>query len=235
MRRKNMRKRKWRWFWGGIGVLVLASLLPFLVLRFVDPPTSAFMLARQWQARGQADFSLQYQWVDLERISPNLLIALVAAEDQGFPRHHGFDLDAISEVLDQRQQGRSLRGASTISQQVVKNLFLWSGRSWLRKGLEAYGTVVIELTWPKRRILEVYANIVEFGDGIYGAEAASRHFFAIPAAQLDRHQAAALAAVLPNPRRYRVDAPSPYQHQRQAWIERQVRQLGGPAWLEPCC
>lgn len=215
--------------------VVLASLVPVGVLRFVDPPTSAFMLARQWQARGEPDFVLHYQWVELERISPQLLIALVAAEDQNFPQHHGFDLEAISSVLSQADDAGVARGASTISQQVVKNLWLWSGRSWLRKGLEAYWTAAIELAWPKRRILEVYANIAEFGDGIYGAEAASRHFFGIPAAQLNPAQAAALAAVLPGPRRYRVDAPGPWQLRRQAWIARQVQQLGGPAWLAACC
>ena len=160
-------------------------------------------------------------------------IALVAAEDQNFPNHHGFDLDAISSALAARGKGGASRGASTISQQVAKNLFLWSGRSWLRKGVEAYYTFLIETLWPKRRILEVYANIAEFGDGIYGAQAAAQHFYGIPAARLDARQSAALAAVLPNPRR--VEAPTPYQQRRRAWIERQAVQLGGPAWLAECC
>ncbi len=215
--------------------LFLASLVPVMALRFVDPPTSAFMLARQWEMRGQAGFSLRQEWVDIEDISPQLLIALVAAEDQTFPNHHGFDLDAITSVIAERGEGGARRGASTISQQVAKNLFLWSGRSWLRKGVEAYYTFAIELFWPKRRILEVYANIAEFGDGVYGAEAAARHFYGVPAARLDARQSAALAAVLPNPRRYRVDAPTPYLQRRRAWIERQVVQLGGPAWLRECC
>ena len=235
---KPARRHRRRWarrllMAGLIGLLI--SLGPVLLLRFVDPPSSAFMLARSWQMRADPDYQLRYKWVELERISPRLLIALVAAEDQSFPQHHGFDLEAISKVLDEGRQGGPSRGASTISQQVAKNLFLWSGRSWLRKGLEAWYTVAIEWLWPKRRILEVYANIAEFGDGVYGAEAAARHFYAIPAAQLDARQSAALAAVLPNPRRYRVDAPTPYLQRRRRWIEQQVVQLGGPAWLDECC
>ena len=218
-----------------LGLAWLASLLPVLALRFVDPPTSAFMLARQWQGRDEPGFVLRHQWVDWDAVSPQLPIALVAAEDQRFVQHHGFDLDAISSAMAEGGEDGRRRGASTISQQVAKNLFLWSGRSWLRKGIEAYYTVAIELFWPKRRILEVYLNIAEFGDGIYGVEAAARHYYGIPAARLDAAQSAALAAVLPNPRRYRVDAPSPYVLQRRAWIRRQVVQLGGPAWLDGCC
>lgn len=214
--------------------LWLASLVPVLLLRFVDPPTSAFMLARHWEARADADFRLRWRWVDWDQVSPQLPIALVAAEDQKFPHHRGFDLDAISNVLGEGGD-RPARGASTISQQVAKNLFLWRGRSWLRKAIEAYYTLAIEVLWPKRRILEVYLNIAEFGDGVYGAEAAAQHYFGIPAARLDGSQAALLAAVLPNPKRYRVDAPSPQVLQRRAWIQRQVRQLGGPAWLDACC
>lgn len=229
-------RRRWRrrLLWGAALLLAL-SLMPVLVLRYLDPPTSAMMLARQWQMRADPGFTLRHTWVDMERISPDLAIALVAAEDQRFPEHHGFDLDAISSAVAARGQRARLRGASTISQQVAKNLFLWSGRSWLRKGIEAYYTLAIELMWPKRRILEVYANIAEFGDGVYGAQAAARRYFGRDAGDLDARQAALLAAVLPNPRRLRVDAPSPYLTQRRAWIERQVRQLGGPVWLSACC
>lgn len=234
--KKHPARRRWlrRLMWSAL-VLFVASLLPVAALRFIDPPTSAFMLSRQWEMRGQEAVALRYDWVDIEHISPQLLIALVAAEDQNFPSHHGFDFDAISAALAERGEGKSARGASTISQQVAKNLFLWSGRSWLRKGVEAYYTFAIELLWPKRRILEVYANIAEFGDGLYGAEGAAQHFYGIPAARLDARQSAALAAVLPNPKRYRVDAQTPYQQRRRTWIERQVVQLGGPAWLHECC
>ncbi|HET9048458.1 MAG TPA: monofunctional biosynthetic peptidoglycan transglycosylase [Chiayiivirga sp.] len=230
-RRRKLRWRLLRW----LALAWLLSLLPVIALAFIDPPTSAYMLARQWQGRNEPGFILRYQWADLERISPQLPIALVAAEDQNFPNHHGFDLDAISSVLARRGSVGQMRGASTISQQLAKNLFLWDGRSWLRKGIEAYYTLAIELLWSKRRILEVYVNIVEFGDGVYGAQAAAQRFFGVSAANLSARQAAALAAVLPNPKRFHVDAPSAYQLRRRAWIERQVRQLGGPTWLQACC
>lgn len=228
---------RWRRIVRWIGLIVVAavaaSVLAVLLLRFVPPLTSAFMVARWVDARagGERDFSLDYRWRPLDEISAQLPIAVVAAEDQKFPSHRGFDLDAIRSALDAADEGGRLRGASTISQQVAKNLFLWSGRSFVRKGLEAYFTVLIEALWPKRRIVEVYVNIAEFGDGVYGAEAAARHYFGKPASALDARQAALLAAVLPNPRRYRVDPPSPFVAQRAAWIARQVRQLGGPDYL----
>ncbi|HSX63083.1 MAG TPA: monofunctional biosynthetic peptidoglycan transglycosylase, partial [Tahibacter sp.] len=164
-------------------------------------------------------------------VSPALPIALVAAEDQKFPLHHGFDVEAIRDAIEDAEDGERLRGASTISQQTAKNLFLWNGRSFVRKGLEAYFTVLIELCWPKQRIIEVYLNVAEFGDGIYGAAAASDVFFHKTPGALTPRESALLAAVLPNPRRLRVDKPSAYVQRRSAWIERQARQLGGPAYL----
>jgi monofunctional glycosyltransferase len=214
-----------------------ASVLAVALLRVADPPTSAFMLARQLEARAAGDngFVLDHRWQPWRNLSPALLVALVAAEDQNFPVHDGFDIAAIEAVLAARGGDGRVRGASTISQQVAKNLFLWGGRSWLRKGLEAWFTVLIEALWPKQRILEVYANIAEFGDGIYGAEAAAQRHFGIPARQLDPSRAARLAAVLPNPRRYSASAPGPYVLNRQAWIAQQARQLGGPDYLAACC
>ncbi len=232
------RWRRWR-----RRLLLLALALPALsilqvaVLRWVDPPTSAFMLARQidaWRA-GEDGFVLRHAWVDAGAMSPAVGIALVAAEDQRFPSHRGFDVDAIQAALAGNARGGRVRGASTISQQVAKNLFLWSGRSWLRKGLEAWYTLWIELLWPKGRILEVYANTAEFGDGVYGVEAAAQAYFGAPASELDARQAARLAAVLPSPRRWSVREPGPATRARAAWIERQARQLGGPAYLEACC
>jgi len=170
-------------------------------------------------------------FVPLDAISPLLVLAVVSSEDRHFFRHRGFDLEEIQAALRDALHGQRLRGASTISQQVAKNLFLWNGRSFVRKGLEAYFTVLIETMWPKRRILEVYLNIAEFGDGIYGAAAASEHFFRSTPAQLDAHESALLAAVLPNPRRLRVDRPTPYVQRRVEWIEHQAVQLGGPAYL----
>lgn len=230
-------RRRLRWLWWLPALLVVASALPVLVLRFVDPPTSAFMLDRQiraWQS-GEAGFTLEQRWVDWDRLSPQLPIALVAAEDQRFPEHGGFDFAAIDRALEDHAEGGRLRGASTISQQVAKNLFLWEGRSWPRKGLEVWFTLLIELLWPKQRILEVYANIAEFGDGIYGAEAAARAYFGQSASQLTARQSARLAAVLPSPRRWSVSSPGPYVQRRAAWIERQMANLGGPAYLADCC
>ncbi len=215
-----------------IGGWIVLSVLAVAILRFVHPPTSAFMIERRISAlvSGPRDFALQYRWTPWDQVSKQLPIALVAAEDQKFPFHHGFDIDAIQDAIADAEEGDRLRGASTISQQVAKNLFLWNGRSFVRKGLEAYFTVLIEMLWPKRRILEVYLNIAEFGDGIYGAAAASERFFHKTPAQLDARESALLAAVLPNPRRYRVDRGG-YVQQRAAWIERQAAQLGGPAYL----
>lgn len=212
---------------------IALTWLPVLILRFLPPPTSAFMVERRIRAwsEGAGGFALKQRFVPLAEISPDLPIALVAAEDQKFPLHHGFDFDAIGEAMDDADDGARLRGASTISQQTAKNLFLWNGRSFVRKGLEAYFTVLLEATWPKSRILEVYANIAEFGDGIYGAEAAARAFFGKSARQLTARESALLAASLPNPSKQHADRPSPYVLGRAAWIERQVRQLGGQGYL----
>jgi len=204
------------------------------VLRFVDPPTTMFMTLRRIEAwrEGDAGFVLRQEWRDLDRIAGSLPLAVIAAEDQQFLRHRGFDLDAIRAARQYNARGGRVRGASTISQQLAKNLFLWSGRSWLRKGLEVWYTLWIEALWPKWRILEVYLNVVEFGDGVYGAEAAAQAMFGLDAARLSQVQSARLAAILPNPRRYNAAAPGPYVRQRTQWILRQMRQLGGQAHLE---
>ena len=173
----------------------------------------------------------RHDWVPWSEISRHAAVAVIAAEDQKFLEHDGFDFEAIDKALTDSRRGRRLRGASTISQQVAKNLFLWPGQSWVRKGLEAWFTLWIELLWPKQRILEVYLNSAEFGRGVWGVEAASRHFFGKPAARLNRPEAALLAAVLPNPRRFRVSNPSPYVRQRQDWILWQMRMLGGAGLL----
>ena len=219
-------------------VLLLAwlalSWLVVLVLRFVPPWTSAMMLERQLGAwlHGEKDFRLRQHWVPWKQVSGWVPLAMVAGEDQKFPYHHGFDLDSIQDALDAADDGRRLRGASTISQQTAKNLFLWNGRSFVRKGLEAYFTVLIELTWPKQRILEVYMNIAELGNGVYGVGAASEAYFHTTPARLGPVQAARLAAVLPNPRRLHADRPSAYVQRRAAWIQRQMYQLGGPGYIE---
>jgi monofunctional biosynthetic peptidoglycan transglycosylase len=213
---------------------VLLSVLVVASLRFVDPPGSAFMLRARigaWFDEDPRPFVLRHRWRDYTHISPQLALAVVASEDQRFAEHHGFDFRQIRVALDEAETGRRRRGASTISQQVAKNLFLWNGRSWARKGLEAWLTVLIEALWPKRRILEVYLNVAEFGPGVYGAEAAAQRYFRKSAAHLSRAEAARLAAVLPNPRRLRAAAPGPYVLRRQGEIERQMAAMGGTGWL----
>ncbi len=212
---------------------VVLSVLWVLVFRWVNPPFSAFMAESRISAWASRDRTYQFRssWVDLTRISPNLPLAVVASEDQKFPEHWGFDVEAIEKAYEMNQHSHRVRGASTISQQVAKNLFLWSGRSYLRKGLEAYFTVLIEGCWPKRRILEIYLNVAEFGYGTYGAEAAAQRFFHKPASRLSRSDAATLAAVLPNPEHWSAAAPSRYVQQRRDWILNQMQALGGPEML----
>ena len=234
-RRRGGWRRALRWLLLWLPLwFVLVTAGQVLLLRWIPPLGSAFMLDRQveaWMARDTA-FRLDYRWRSLDRISRHLQIALVAAEDQTFPDHHGFDFKAIDRALEHNKRGKRVRGASTISQQVAKNLFLWPGRSWVRKGLEAWYTVLIETLWPKSRILEVYASVAEFGDGVYGAEAAARRFFGKPASALGPSESARLAAVLPSPRRYSAARPGPYVQRRTRWIERQVRRLGGASYLD---
>jgi monofunctional biosynthetic peptidoglycan transglycosylase len=228
-------RRRWlHWLWKLPLLLVAVSVFQVLVLRFIDPPYSAFMAARQLEAwrQGERDFRVAYEWRDLDAIAPSLPVALVAAEDQDFAHHHGFDFKAIGQARERNARGGRLRGASTISQQLAKNLFLWSGRSWLRKGIEAWYTVLIEALWPKQRILEVYANVAEFGDGIYGAQAAARSYWGKDASRLSPTESARLAAVLPSPRRYSAARPGPYVQRRTRWIERNARQIGGSGYLE---
>ena len=222
-----------RLFWGASLGIVLLTMLATLALHWLPPLTSAFMVQRQigawWQ--GQREYRVQYRWIAWDRISPYVPLAVIAAEDQRFLQHHGFDLTEITHAWQERERRGYLRGASTISQQVAKNLFLWPGHSFLRKGLEAYFTVLIEVFWTKRRILEVYLNVAEFGRGIFGVAVASQHFFHKPVGELDAPEAALLAAVLPNPVRYRVEAPAPHVLQRRGRILRQMDRLGGLQYL----
>lgn len=241
-------KRRLRGWWWKLPLLGIAlSTAQVVALRFVDPPLSAFMLARWVDAalEGDPGFRVRYDFRPLARISPQLPLAVIAAEDQNFPRHHGFDFDAIEKaqahnarmLARAEKRGtpvRHLRGASTISQQTAKNLFLWQGSGatrWLRKGLEAWYTVLIEALWPKRRILELYVNVAEFGDGVYGAQAAARRFFGKDAQALTAAEAARLAAVLPSPRRYAAAHPGPYVQRRAQAIQRQMVALGGVGLL----
>ena len=242
------RRRRWRgWLWKLPLAFVVFSIAQVLALRFIDPPFSMFMVARQLDAAlaGDVRFRIAHDWRDMDAMSANLPLALVASEDQNFASHGGFDFKAIekaqkhNEKMVERAEKRGkpvrrLRGASTISQQTAKNLFLWQGRGptrWLRKGLEVWYTALIELLWPKTRILEMYANVAEFGDGIYGGQAAARSFFRKDAARLSATEAARLAAVLPSPKRYSAARPGPYVQRRTNAIQRQMRYMGGSDYL----
>jgi monofunctional biosynthetic peptidoglycan transglycosylase len=227
------KKRGWGrrilvWTGWAVGLFLLLNLMLVAVFRYVPVPTSGLMVQRRLEAWSDSKpYTSRHRWVPLEDISPSLGLAVIAAEDQNFPEHFGFDWQAIEKAVQHNEHSRRKRGASTVSQQTAKNLFLWSTRSWTRKGLEAWFTLVLEAGWSKKRILEVYLNIVEFGDGVYGAEAAARTFFGKPAKRLTPSEAALLAAVLPNPHKFHASAPSEYIRGRQAWILNQMRQLGG--------
>lgn len=213
--------------------IALFTVGPVLYLRWFTPPTTAFMLRSTIiaLAEGRLNYQLRYRWVEWRKISPHARLAVIAAEDQLFAQHMGFDFNAISQAWERNKSRSRLRGGSTISQQVAKNLFLWPGQSYLRKALEAYFTLLIELLWPKRRILEIYLNIAEYGDGVFGIATASETFFSKPPLALTPAEAALLAAVLPNPRRLRVDKPSRYVQARRQWILNQMKRLDGPSYL----
>jgi monofunctional biosynthetic peptidoglycan transglycosylase len=222
----------WRWFKRLLLLTILAfvalTVLPVLLLRWIPPPASAFILEQRISNLfGDKPYeSVSYDWVSWSKISAYAGLAVMAGEDQKFPDHSGFDIEAIEKAQRHNQNHRRKRGASTISQQVAKNLFLWPGRSWARKGIEVYFTLLIETLWPKQRILEVYLNIAEFGPNTYGVEAAAQKFWRKPAAKLTAHEASLLAAVLPNPKRFRANAPSAYVSARALWIEGQMFHLG---------
>ena len=231
-------RRRWTFRLRRACLLLLAAgltapLAVVLLLRWAPPPTTAFMLRDALDAPHAGDPGrAPYRWTSWDGISPHAALAVIASEDQKFPDHNGFDVEAIRMALGDALQGERLRGASTISQQTAKNLFLWPGRSLFRKGLEAYLTVLIELCWSKRRIVEVYLNVAEFGEGVFGITAASERFFDKRPAELDADEAALLAAVLPNPSGWRVEAPSPRVRRRQQWIRTQMNRLGGVALIE---
>ncbi len=204
---------------------VAGSVAGVVLFRFVPVWMTPYMFAEKVRAIGSGeDSGLRKKWVSYDEISGQMALAIIAAEDQNFLNHSGFDFAELKKVLDSDKKRK--RGASTITQQVAKNVFLWHGRSYLRKALEAWFTVLIELLWSKERILEVYLNVAETGNLTFGVEAAAQRYFKIPASRLNRSQAARIAAVLPNPKAYRADNPGPYVRKRSAWIERQMRNLG---------
>lgn len=203
--------------------LILFSVLMVIIYGWAPVPYTPLMVIRYTE---NPDEGIRHQWVPMEEIANNLKIAVIASEDQNFPNHRGFDLKAIEKAMDENMAGKRSRGASSISQQTAKNVFLWPHRSWVRKGFEVYFTFLIETFWSKERILEVYLNSIEMGKGIYGAEAASRAWFNKPAKNLTPYEAAAIAAILPNPRVYKANPASNYIQGRKSWIVRQMQNMG---------
>jgi monofunctional glycosyltransferase len=232
-RKKRFLKKGLGWVGIALGGFAALSILMVLLLRWVDPPTSAFM-AQRWVAGhfepGDPPY-VYHEWADWGSIPAAVKLAVIAAEDQRFPSHRGFDTIEIGRALQHRLNGGRLRGASTISQQTAKNLFLWSGRDPVRKGLEVWFTFLIETLWSKQRILEVYLNIAQLSPNTFGVGAASWRYFDRPVVALGAADAALIAAVLPNPNIYRLEAPSPTVKRRVTWIRRQMTQLGGVAYL----
>ena len=208
--------------------LIGLSLFFVILFKWVPVPVTPLMVIRTIQQMGSGKgITLKHHWVSRGKISPDLQLAVVCSEDQNFLLHHGFDLKAIEKAMDEsKEKDGRLRGASTISQQTAKNVFLWPQRSWVRKGLEVWFTGLIELFWSKRRILTVYLNSIEMGRGIYGAEAASQFYFNVPASRLSRYQAASLAAILPSPQKWNARSPGPYVQSRIEWILGQMQHNG---------
>jgi len=211
-------------------ILFFAStILAVLAYKWLPVPITPLMVLRCAQQIGHHERPrLEHRWVPLDSISPNLAVAVIASEDQNFMKHNGFDFDAIDTAIREHQRGKRLRGASTITQQTAKNVFLWPGESWVRKGLEAYFTVLIELFWSKERIMEVYLNSIEMGDGLYGAYAVAHENFGRSPASLTRNDCALIAATLPNPLKYSSRTPNSYMRSRRAWILRQMRHIKPP-------
>lgn len=225
-KKKPIARRLGTWALLLLATLLLLSMLLTLPLRWFDPPTTAFMLQDD-----SGRIPVMYQWQDWAMLGDAAALAVVAAEDQRFDQHHGIDFASIRDSLDKAASGGRARGASTITQQTAKNLYLWPGRNLVRKGLEAWLALNLELYLPKKRILEIYLNIIELGPGIYGVPAASRYFYGKPAVAMTDYDAALLAAVLPNPHHLQVDQPTSYLRERQAWILQQMRRLQREQWL----
>lgn len=216
-------KRIFRFILKAILWLFLFSLLLVVLFKWVPVPFTPLMAIRYFE---HPEEKIHHEWVPMEEISSNLQLAVVASEDQNFMNHDGFDYEAIKKAIEENKERKRTRGASTISQQTAKNVFLWPGRSWFRKGVEVYFTFLIETIWDKERILEVYLNSIEMGKSVYGAEAAAKVWFNKPASKLTPYEAAAMAALLPNPREYRANPPSSYIQGRKSWIVRQMNNLG---------
>jgi monofunctional biosynthetic peptidoglycan transglycosylase len=211
-------------------IFLISTITVSILYRFINPPVTMLMVIRVFQQWGDGkNARMTKKWKDIEDISPHMVSAVISSEDQLFLEHWGFDFKSIGKAYESNnKKKKGLKGASTISQQVAKNVFLWPGRSWVRKGMEVYFTILIELFWNKERIMEVYLNVIETGDGIYGAEAASQKYFKRSAKKLSRNQAALIAAIIPNPIKYSAIHPSAYILSRQQWILRNMQYIGQP-------
>jgi monofunctional biosynthetic peptidoglycan transglycosylase len=217
-------------FW--LYVFITTVLIVFL-MRWIDPFFSSIMLQRQIEAFLDGEFKfIKNSWINYDEVSMYVPLALIAAEDQNFPNHYGFDFEQIKKALKENAHRKRIRGASTISQQLAKNLFLWEGKSFIRKGIEAYFTLLIETLWDKKRIIEVYMNIIELGDMTFGVASASENYLKKDASKLSSAQAALIASVLPNPKRFQIARPSGYVRARQSWVLRQMNLLGGVEYLK---
>lgn len=207
--------------------LLAIPIIAVIIFKWVPVPATPLMVIRYFEQKEAGKETVwKHDWVSIDKISKNLQLAVICSEDQNFLKHNGFDMKAIEKALDYNQKGKKVRGGSTISQQTAKNVFLWPHRSWLRKGMEAYATFFIELIWSKERIIEVYLNSIEMGNGIYGAEAASQYWFKKPAAKLTKSEAAAIAAILPRPLKYKANPPTVYIANRKLWIMKQMSFFG---------
>ncbi len=229
-----MIQRIWHWTKKFVFYFLITTFVWVLIYKWVNPPFTLLMMQRYTEAvyNGKVGKGIMYEWVDYGNISSYMRVAVIATEDQNFPFHGGFDFDAIQKAIQYNSNNEDTKGASTISQQVAKNVFLWSGRNWLRKGLEAYFTLLIELLWSKERILEMYLNVAEMGHLTFGVEAAAYRYYQIPARILTIDQAAYIAVILPNPLRYNPVKPSDYIRKRKSWAVMQIRRLGGKAYLK---
>ncbi|TBW27005.1 monofunctional biosynthetic peptidoglycan transglycosylase [Gramella sp. KN1008] len=218
-----MIKRIFRFIFKVLLGLFLFSILIVVVYKWVPVPFTPLMAIRYFE---NPEEKIEHDWVPIDDISRHLQLAVITSEDQNFVKHQGFDFEAIQKAMEDNRSGRKIRGASTISQQTAKNVFLWPGRTWFRKGMEAYFTFLIEMLWSKERILEVYLNSIEMGKGVYGAQAAAQHWFGKNAIDLSAYESAAIAAVLPNPREYRANPASSFIQRRKNWIVGQMQNYG---------
>ena len=207
------------------------SLIQVLLLKWIDPLTSSVMFQRELNLFSSNEKPISYEWYNYDDISKEIVLAVIASEDQNFPAHFGFDFDQIGKAFKENNKRGRLRGASTITQQVAKNLFLWEGKSFIRKGFEAYYTILVEFFWSKRRIMEIYINIAEMGDNIFGVGMASKIYLKKKPAKLTAQESALIAAVLPNPKKFSVKNPSVYVKERLSWILEQMRLLGGVSYI----